>query len=123
MIGSPDAVSNNVIVICWIPVSKLVDEPTSNVTLLPSIMTGGIVSVPKPWPNDVGSSYIEKTVKGKNIPSESLEELLETFKSEGIKLMNEEQAALEPVVKKKRGIKTNGNGESNVYKYASIKSP
>ena len=49
----------------------------------------------------VSPEYIEKTVKGKNIPSESLEELLETFKSEGIKLMNDEQAALEPVVKRK----------------------
>ena len=64
----------------------------------------------------VSPAYIEKTVKGKNIPSESLEELLETFKSEGIKLMDEEQAALEPVVKKKRGRKkgsTNKNSKKN----------
>ena len=64
----------------------------------------------------VSPEYIEKTVKGKNIPSESLEELLETFKSEGIKLMDDEQAALEPVVKKKRGRKkgsTNKNSKKN----------
>ena len=45
-----------------------------------------------------------------------LEELLETFKSEGIKLMDDEQAALEPVVKKKRGRKkgsTNKNSKKN----------
>ena len=53
----------------------------------------------------VSPAYIEKTVKGKNIPSEAVEELLETFKAEGIKLMDDEQAALEPVVKKKRGRK------------------
>ena len=47
-------------------------------------------------------AYIEKTVKNKNIPSKNLEELLETFKIEGIKLMDDEQAALEPVVKEKR---------------------
>ncbi len=64
----------------------------------------------------VSPAYIEKTVKGKNIPSESLEELLETFKTEGIKLMDDEQAALEPVVKKKRGRKkgsTNKNSKKN----------
>ena len=64
----------------------------------------------------VSPAYIEKTVKGKNIPSEPLEELLETFKSEGIKLMDDEQAALEPVVKKKRGRKkgsTNKNSKKN----------
>ena len=43
----------------------------------------------------VSLNILKKTVKGKNIPSESLEELLETFKSEGIKLMDDEQAALE----------------------------
>ena len=53
----------------------------------------------------VSPAYIEKTVKNKNIPSKNLEELLETFKIEGIKLMDDEQAALEPVVKKKRGRK------------------
>ena len=64
----------------------------------------------------VSPAYIEKTVKGKNIPSESLEELLETFKTEGIKLMDDAQAALEPVVKKKRGRKkgsTNKNSKKN----------
>ena len=64
----------------------------------------------------VSPAYIEKTVKGKNIPSNSLEELLETFKNEGIKLMDEEQAALEPVVKKKRGRKkgsTNKNSKKS----------
>ncbi len=64
----------------------------------------------------VSPAYIEKTVKGKNIPSESLEELLETFKIEGIKLMDDAQAALEPVVKKKRGRKkgsTNKNSKKN----------
>ncbi len=64
----------------------------------------------------VSPAYIEKTVKGKNIPSDSLKELLETFKTEGIKLMDDEQAALEPVVKKKRGRKkgsTNKNSKKN----------
>ena len=64
----------------------------------------------------VSPAYIEKTVKGKNIPSEAVEELLETFKAEGIKLMDDEQAALEPVVKKKRGRKkgsTNKNTKKN----------
>ena len=64
----------------------------------------------------VSPAYIEKTVKGKNIPSESVEELLETFKVEGIKLMDDEQAALEPVVKKKRGRKkgsTNKNSKKS----------
>ena len=42
----------------------------------------------------VSPAYIEKTVKGKDIPSEAVEELLETFKAEGIKLMDDEQAAL-----------------------------
>ena len=53
----------------------------------------------------VSPEYIEKTVKDKNIPSDKLEEVLEIFKEEGIKLMDEAQAALEPVVKKKRGRK------------------
>ena len=64
----------------------------------------------------VSPAYIEKTVKGKDIPSEAVEELLETFKAEGIKLMDDEQAALEPVVKKKRGRKkgsTNKNTKKN----------
>ncbi len=64
----------------------------------------------------VSPAYIEKTVKGKNIPSESVEALLEDFKTEGIKLMDDEQAALEPVVKKKRGRKkgsTNKNSKKN----------
>ena len=42
----------------------------------------------------VSPAYIEKTVKGKNIPSESVEALLEELKTEGIKLMDDEQAAL-----------------------------
>ncbi len=65
----------------------------------------------------VSPEYIEKTVKNKNIPSEKLEEILEVFKEEGIKLMDEAQAALEPVVKKKRGRKkgsTNKNSNKNL---------
>ena len=53
----------------------------------------------------VSPEYVEKTVKGKNIPSDKLEEVLGIFKEEGIKIMDEAQAALEPVVKKKRGRK------------------
>jgi RNA polymerase primary sigma factor len=53
----------------------------------------------------VSPEYVEKTVKGKNIPSDKLEEVLDIFKEEGIKIMDEAQAALEPVVKKKRGRK------------------
>jgi len=53
----------------------------------------------------VSPEYVEKTVKGKNIPSDKLEEILDIFKEEGIKIMDEAQAALEPVVKKKRGRK------------------
>ncbi|MDA9655129.1 RNA polymerase sigma factor RpoD [Pelagibacteraceae bacterium] len=53
----------------------------------------------------VSPEYVEKTVKGKNIPSNKLEEVLDVFKDEGIKIMDEAQAALEPVVKKKRGRK------------------
>ncbi|MDA9559195.1 RNA polymerase sigma factor RpoD [Alphaproteobacteria bacterium] len=53
----------------------------------------------------VSPEYVEKTVKGKNIPSDKLEEVLDVFKEEGIKIMDEAQAALEPVVKKKRGRK------------------
>ena len=65
----------------------------------------------------VSPAYITKTVKDRNIPSERLEEVLETFKEEGIKLMDDEQAALEPVVKKKRGRKkgsTNKNSNKNI---------
>ncbi len=65
----------------------------------------------------VSPAYVEKTIKGKNIPSESVEKLLETFKTEGIKLMDDEQAALQPVVKKKRGRKkgsTNKNSKKKV---------
>ena len=43
-----DEVSNSLMVICFIPVSIIVDEPTSSVASFPSIMTGGIVSVPRP---------------------------------------------------------------------------
>ena len=61
----------------------------------------------------VSPAYIEKTVKGKNIPSESVEALLEDFKTEGIKLMDDEQAALEPVVKKKRGRKKGSTNKNS----------
>ncbi len=62
----------------------------------------------------VSPEYIEKTVKNKNIPSDKLEEVLDIFKEEGIKLMDEAQAALEPVVKKKRGRKKGStNKKSN----------
>ena len=47
-IESPDKVSNSLMVICLIPVSSIVDEPTSSVASVPPIMTGGIVSVPRP---------------------------------------------------------------------------
>ena len=63
----------------------------------------------------VSPEYIAKTVKGRNIPSDKLEEVLDIFKEEGIKLMNDEQAALEPIVKKKRGRKkgsTNKNSKN-----------
>ena len=65
----------------------------------------------------VSPEYITKTVKGRNIPSERLEKVLDTFKEEGIKLMDDAQAALEPVVKKKRGRKkgsTNKNTNKNI---------
>ena len=65
----------------------------------------------------VSPEYIEKTVKNKNIPSDKLEEVLDIFKEEGIKLMDEAQAALEPVVKKKRGRKkgsTNKKTNKNI---------
>ncbi len=65
----------------------------------------------------VSPEYIEKTVKNKNIPSEKIEEIIEVFKEEGIKIMDEAQAALEPVVKKKRGRKkgsTNKNTNKNL---------
>merc|ERR1711991_864419 len=53
----------------------------------------------------VSPEYIEKTIKNKNIPREKIEEILEVFKNEEIKIMDEAQAALMPVVKKKRGRK------------------
>ena len=53
----------------------------------------------------VSPEYIEKTIKNKNIPREKVEEILEIFKSEEIKVIDEAQAALMPVVKKKRGRK------------------
>ena len=62
----------------------------------------------------VSPEYITKTVKNKNIPSDKIEEVLQVFKEEGIKLMNDEEAALQPVVKKKRGRKkgsTNKKGK------------
>ena len=53
----------------------------------------------------VSPEYIEKTIKNKNIPREKIEEILEVFKNEDIKVIDEAQAALMPVVKKKRGRK------------------
>ena len=53
----------------------------------------------------VSPEYIEKTIKNKNIPRERVEEILELFKNEEIKVIDEAQAALMPVVKKKRGRK------------------
>ncbi len=61
----------------------------------------------------VSPEYIAKTVKGRNIPSERLEEVLDIFKEEGIKLMDDQQAALEPVVKKKRGRKKGSTNKNN----------
>ena len=67
----------------------------------------------------VSPEYIEKTVKNKNIPREKIEEILEVFKNEEIKVIDEAEAALMPVVKKKRGRKkgstnkkTNKNSET-----------
>ena len=53
----------------------------------------------------VSPEYIEKTIKNKNIPREKIEEVLEVFKNEEIKVIDEAEAALLPVVKKKRGRK------------------
>ena len=53
----------------------------------------------------VSPEYIEKTIKNKNIPREKVEEILEVFKREEIKVIDEAQASLLPVVKKKRGRK------------------
>ena len=53
----------------------------------------------------VSPEYIEKTIKNKNIPREKIEEILDVFKNEEIKVIDEAQAALMPVVKKKRGRK------------------
>ena len=53
----------------------------------------------------VSPEYIEKTIKNKNIPREKIEEILVVFKNEDIKVIDEAQAALMPVVKKKRGRK------------------
>ena len=53
----------------------------------------------------VSPEYIEKTIKNKNIPREKIEEILDVFKNEEIKVINEAEAALMPVVKKKRGRK------------------
>ena len=64
----------------------------------------------------VSPAYIEKTVKGKNIPSESVEALLEDLKTEGIKLMDDEQSCLgtsgEKEERKKKGS-TNKNSKKN----------
>ena len=62
----------------------------------------------------VSPEYIEKTIKNKDIPREKVEEILEVFKEEDIKVMDEAQAALMPVVKKKRGRKKGStNKKSN----------
>ena len=64
----------------------------------------------------VSPEYIEKTIKNKNIPREKIEEVLEVFKNEQIKVIDEAEAALMPVVKKKRGRKkgsTNKNSKKN----------
>ena len=53
----------------------------------------------------VSPEYIEKTIKNKNIPREKIEEILDMFKNEEIKVIDEAEAALMPVVKKKRGRK------------------
>ena len=53
----------------------------------------------------VSPEYIEKTIKNKDIPKEKVEQILDVFKEEDIKIMDEAQAALMPVVKKKRGRK------------------
>ena len=47
----------------------------------------------------VSPEYIEKTIKNKDIPREKVEGILEVFKEEDIKVMDEAQAALMPVVK------------------------
>ena len=65
----------------------------------------------------VSPEYIEKTVKNKDIPRDKVEEVLQIFKEEDIKVMDEAQAALMPVVKKKRGRKkgsTNKKTNKNV---------
>ena len=65
----------------------------------------------------VSPEYIEKTIKNKNIPREKVEEILEVFKNEEIKVIDEAQAALMPVVKKKRGRKkgsTNKKTSKNI---------
>ncbi len=51
LIIPPDSVLNRLIVICLIPVSKLVVDATSSVASVPAIITGGMVSVPSPCPN------------------------------------------------------------------------
>ena len=65
----------------------------------------------------VSPEYIEKTIKNKDIPKEKVEQILDVFKEEDIKIMDEAQAALMPVVKKKRGRKkgsTNKKSSKNI---------
>ena len=67
----------------------------------------------------VSPEYIEKTIKNKNIPREKIEEILEVFKNEEIKVIDEAQAALMPVIKKKRGRK---KGSTNKKTAKSLQS-
>ncbi len=67
----------------------------------------------------VSPEYIEKTIKNKNIPREKVEEILEVFKNEEIKVIDEAQAALMPVIKKKRGRK---KGSTNKKTAKSLQS-
>ena len=60
----------------------------------------------------VSPEYIEKTIKNKNIPRDKIEEILEVFKNEQIKVIDEAEAALMPVVKKKRGRKKGSTNKS-----------
>ena len=62
----------------------------------------------------VSPEYIEKTVKNKDIPREKIEEILEVFKNEDIKVIDEAQAALMPVVKKKRGRKKGSTNKKTI---------
>ncbi|MDA9708890.1 hypothetical protein N9V56_05530, partial [Alphaproteobacteria bacterium] len=67
----------------------------------------------------VSPEYIEKTIKNKNIPREKVEEILEVFKNEEVKVIDEAQAALMPVVKKKRGRKKGSTNKNTSKKLAT----